>query len=695
MEQNGYLNYQSMLASITTGTSQLEGVCQRLSMEAQADELGKIEGRLKNHVFSVGIMGEFRRGKSTVINALLGQEIVPSDIVPTSATLNYVRWDVDKRAEIHFKDGTSKEVPVEELSKYVTKITKEAEETAANVEDAVVFYPCQFCQNGVQIVDTPGLNDDERMTAIAENVIPTLDAIVMVVVPDSPFSQSEAEFVRTKVMSSDLGRILFVINKIDTVDEEDRQRLLDSIKEKIQNSVLEKMKAVYGEDSEEYKNAKAKVGEIRLLPVSARQALRGKVRKDAAKLEESGYPEFEELLSVLLTEERGVLELIHPMNQMLSVSKEIAENLKMRCNALRMDAEEFERIQMESIAKIKETREKKKEEISRWRLQGQATSADLLPDVIAAYDEVESALTEYVDRYEITEANLASKDAIQNLVDAVTANFNSQVEEILAIHAERMMAKVQDQLGSDVEKLKNFGEEFNANLSSIHMDIASHAEIGGGSNSTLKNVLLDVGGICAGIAMFGAFIPGVGGLIAGFREHGAKGAVVGGVAGGAIGAAAIGAGLALGIGALPLALIGGAAAAFGGKKIVELVFGKKQRVTADSIRSSMYDSVQNTMAELKKERLLETWLETTCKQAYNEVAANIDSEWENSLRTMEETLTQLQVDLKMKAADKEKAEADLAEYAAIIESVCTSIKPIREKLAKSLGISEPEGATVA
>ncbi len=290
MEKNHYLNYQAMVAKTATALSGLETLCRAISMDAQAEELRQAAARLTGHDFSVGIMGEFRRGKSTVINALLGQQIVPSDIVPCSATLNYIRWDTEQRALIHFKNGDIQQVPVEELSHYVTKLTRESEAMAATVEDATVFYPCPFCQNGVQIVDTPGLNDDERMTAISEQVIPKLDAIIMVLVPDSPFSQSEAEFVRTKLMASDLGKLIFVVNKIDFLDEEDRPRMLEAIRQKIQASVLDKMAAVYGADSPEYTGAKEKLGRLRVLPVSARQALRGKTRQRPDLLEESGYP---------------------------------------------------------------------------------------------------------------------------------------------------------------------------------------------------------------------------------------------------------------------------------------------------------------------------------------------------------------------------------------------------------------------
>ena len=122
-----------------------------------------------------------------------------------TAAITRVTYSEEKRISVLCKDGTRESATIGQLAGFATKRDAErAERNAENVEDAVVYYPTPFCQNGVQIVDTPGLNDDERMTAISENVIPTLDAIIMVIVPQSPFSASEAESVRSKVMTSDL-----------------------------------------------------------------------------------------------------------------------------------------------------------------------------------------------------------------------------------------------------------------------------------------------------------------------------------------------------------------------------------------------------------------------------------------------------------------------------------------------------------
>ena len=126
--------------------------------------------------------------------------------------------------------------------------------------------------------------------------------------------------------------------------------------------MLEKTALVYGEDSPEYQATKDKIGAIKLIPVSARDALRGKTRNKPELLADSGYPQFEDALAHLLTEERGMLELLHPVNQLLSVAAESTKTIETRLDSLRIDSEKFRKIQKESMKKLGDTRDKKKEE---------------------------------------------------------------------------------------------------------------------------------------------------------------------------------------------------------------------------------------------------------------------------------------------------------------------------------------------
>lgn len=688
MSENSYTNYQNMVTDVTSGIAKLDGVCRHLSMEAQADELCKIENRLKTHIFSVGVMGEFKRGKSTVINALLGQKIVPQNVVPCSATLNYVRWDTEKRAEVCFKDGTSTPVSVEELDKYVTKLTDESAKNAEKVDYAVVYYPCQFCQNGVQIVDTPGLNDDARMTEISERVIPTLDAIIMVITAKVPFSMSEAEFLRTKVMTSDMGRIIFILNQIDTVDEDEVEILIAHVKEKIQKSVLDKTAEVYGSDSKEYKMAKDKIGGIRLLPVSALNALKGITKNKPELYRESGYPEFEKALTVLLTEEKGLLELIHPVNQLISTGNEAIKIIQTRLDALNISTAEFEKIQKKSIETIEENRTRKKQEIQALKGKGKSLYVDLLPEVSGIYSEAETELKRYVEEFAISSDDIKDKKAAEALSEKIRMEVKEQLLNKFSVGTERLLIKIQDKLGNDVSDLEKFGEKMITDINDIRLSVS--AAQSGGVGLVVKDALVDVGVVFGAAFLLDSFIPGVGGLVSGFREYGVKGAVVGGLTGAASAILVIGGLAAVGaasVAALPVILLGSLASTISGKAVTKTIFSRNesgQQKKIDKIKEEVLNAVNESINEARRGNVLEKWLKNTCDTMYSTVAENIDTEWENTLNTMEENLTQIKVDIEMNNEAKKKTEYDMKEYMNTINGVMETIKPIYTKLSAAL-----------
>lgn len=135
--------------------------------------------------FEVAIVGEFKRGKSTLINAMLGQEVLPADVLPATATLNRVTYSEEPYVQVEYKNGKSERVDINKLEDYVTKLTAESEERAETVKEATVYYDTEFCKNNVDIIDTPGLNDDDQMTNVTLSILPKIDAAVFVISANS------------------------------------------------------------------------------------------------------------------------------------------------------------------------------------------------------------------------------------------------------------------------------------------------------------------------------------------------------------------------------------------------------------------------------------------------------------------------------------------------------------------------------
>jgi small GTP-binding protein len=198
--------------------------------------LDKIEADIeyiKSKRFQAAVIGEFKRGKSSLINALLGADILPSDIEPTTATINRITYGSKSSATIYYKDGISQTIDIHRLSEYVTKLTAASGEMAAQVKEARITYPVEICRNNIEIIDTPGLNDDEHMTEVTLDMVNSIDAAIVTISAVSPVSSTEQSLISQLIKRENVGCILFVITFIDQIDEEDRERLLHSIRQRI------------------------------------------------------------------------------------------------------------------------------------------------------------------------------------------------------------------------------------------------------------------------------------------------------------------------------------------------------------------------------------------------------------------------------------------------------------------------------
>jgi tRNA U34 5-carboxymethylaminomethyl modifying GTPase MnmE/TrmE len=282
-----YIALQSELIHTAADLSRLATLC---ATAGDAQDAQKAEDRL-NHLasgaFVVAVIGQFKRGKSTLANALLGAEIMPADIEPTTAAINRVVYGRSPRAVLHMADGSTRPVPIDSLAAHITKLSAESERNAAQVAEAVVSYPTRLCLNNVQLLDTPGLDDvDPAMTERTRAVLSRIDAALVVSSALSALESSEIDVLLDVAGHVDVSRIFVVVNHADRIDEADRPRVAEAARRRCA--------------------AALRVAEPRLYMVSARNALRAKLRNDARALEQSGFPLLEAALEQFLVRDSGM-----------------------------------------------------------------------------------------------------------------------------------------------------------------------------------------------------------------------------------------------------------------------------------------------------------------------------------------------------------------------------------------------------
>ncbi|MBO6177865.1 MAG: dynamin family protein [Selenomonadaceae bacterium] len=687
-----YRSYQAMARQTLQGIADISKICEKLGLEKSNENLSRAKERLQSKEFTVGILGEFKRGKSAVINSLLGKKIVPEDPLPCSATLNYIRYDSTPGAVVNYKDGRKETVSVDNLKDYVTKLTDESAAVAENIQDVVVQYPCKFCKDGAQIVDTPGLNDEETMTNVTESVVPYLDAILLVVVPGSPFSESEANFVRTKIMTSDIGRMVVVINKMDQIDEEDRARVIEGIRKKFGASVLEKIADTYGKDSNEYLDAKSKVGELKVIGVSAKQAFKAKQEASAEKLAESNWQELEDSLSWILNEERGSIELISPVNTLLSTAKEAHSTIEMRLSASNMEEEKLNELTEKGIVEAQHSREMMEEEIQKLKKGSENIYNELLPEVQSIYSSTQQELLEYVNNVVINPADISNNSGIKRTSDKIAKELNDELNKKLSAGVEVLGMKVQQRVNEDLSKFSDKVDEIFGGMVDVQKEISAGET---GSSFTWGIAAFDTLTNISGLLGMGFF--GLGGLISGFRANGVKGALVGGFTGFVSGYAASYAVVAAGASVIglpiliPALAVGGVISTFGGKYFVNKIFGESigQR-NMDKVRNQLKDSVISSMNQVQKEMVIEKWLRQTARDAYNHVVQKLDTETKNAITDFEHTMTQLRLDKQKKQSEIDAIREDLKDWSQQLQLINENIAPVKAKLIKAMGGEQGE-----
>lgn len=174
--------------------------------------LAALRGRLRDARLRVLVAGEAKRGKSTLVNALLGRAVLPAGVTPLTALPTTVRYGQDEEVSAVFADGRSERFPLAALEDLVTERHNPA--NRRQLSSVTVRLDVPVLARGAELVDPPGTGSVyEHNTAAAEAALETMDAAVFVLTADPPMSASERELM-TRVVARSV-RLFVVLNKAD------------------------------------------------------------------------------------------------------------------------------------------------------------------------------------------------------------------------------------------------------------------------------------------------------------------------------------------------------------------------------------------------------------------------------------------------------------------------------------------------
>lgn len=193
------------------------------AVSGQAQQAAALIEKLETQDITVSMIGQFKRGKSSLSNKMLDDEILPVGIVPITSAVTKVVYG-RRAAEVRFLNGVVEEIPFDRLSEFISE--QENADNHLGVEEVVLHTQSKFLKNGLTFVDTPGVGSfHKNNTETAYHYMKESDAVIFLLSVDSPINQIEIDFLQSTREFA--GKFYFAVNKIDTVGQADLTAYMD------------------------------------------------------------------------------------------------------------------------------------------------------------------------------------------------------------------------------------------------------------------------------------------------------------------------------------------------------------------------------------------------------------------------------------------------------------------------------------
>lgn len=185
--------------------------------------------------FSLVVLGDFKRGKSTIINAILGKSIAPVNVAPETFTINSISYGETPYSEAVLKNGQRIMLTADDLQRErLEKLTRAFPDSLEYID----IHDNAEILKEIRIVDTPGLSDLDCLDKQVQDYLVNADAIVYVASALSPFSESEQEFLATHIRPMSFSKLFVLVNMIDAMGSmNDIEKIINRVSERCEQIV--------------------------------------------------------------------------------------------------------------------------------------------------------------------------------------------------------------------------------------------------------------------------------------------------------------------------------------------------------------------------------------------------------------------------------------------------------------------------
>jgi tRNA U34 5-carboxymethylaminomethyl modifying GTPase MnmE/TrmE len=296
---------------------------------ADLSKLTTLNERLEEGRFHLAILGQFKRGKSTLLNALIGEPILPTSVVPLTAIPTFVEYGPERGVRVHYQDDKPSDEfwnkTPEEMNKILQAfVTEEGNpENRLGVLQVDIVHPAEILKNGVVLIDTPGIGSTfTHNTQATLNFLPQCDAALFVVSADPPLTEVEAQFLQDVLPK--VSRLFFIFNKMDYLNEKEKEAavafFIKVLKQKVPSS-----------------------DNYPIFCVSARMGLESKTSNETILWSQSGLDAVEKHLVCFLLYEKTRTLLDALSKKAVDILESAVMRLRLEIASLQMPIEDLEK----------------------------------------------------------------------------------------------------------------------------------------------------------------------------------------------------------------------------------------------------------------------------------------------------------------------------------------------------------------
>jgi len=520
--QHSVSSYQE-LKKFQESWKQLNAVCHSLYLTLQdgsvrsvfsptlTEEVTKASRKLESQRFRVAVVGEFSKGKSTLLNALLGQEIQPVRDIPCSGTVTVLKYGPQQRVICKYKNGREEEISPQQY-KEKASISEEAalgsvgdEIVKSEIKEIIFEHPnLELCRNGVEIIDSPGLNEQAERTLVTEQALKTSDAVIFLTHAQNALTEKERELLLYLKKELNPGKddepaksIFVLVNFADLL-----------VREESRKQVRQRVEIIV-------KSQNALAGENRIHFISAQSALDAIL--DGTENEHlKSFQYFTKSLEQFLTVERGAIAL----NQSAAGIKQIIDTgceelnqwQKMSEGKLTVSEGDKQKI-FEKIGEVS-GRDVKIKEIAK------KLKAKSLKEILESWDIWREGLQERINlksaTWESEHSHIWSQDKLiqdyfNKFVLEITEEIDNWAEQRLQPILNRNRIVLQTQISENIDAIRQDFQQFDQQLNTSLINqfnslvtarsLGVIGRIGGDISSSIDPDIAGAGGYVGGLGI--------------------------------------------------------------------------------------------------------------------------------------------------------------------------------------------------